>query len=79
MFFIDFLEGSPEELSSHTLVQADNKEELECKIKAETKADYVNVLFVDSLDADNHNCNTYITVDGYEYKANTYFVRTVIN
>jgi hypothetical protein len=78
MFFIDFINGSPEPLSSHTLVQAENKEELEVKIKAATKSESVSMLFVDSLDADNHDCDTYISINSYEYKANVYFVRTTI-
>jgi hypothetical protein len=79
MFFIHFLDGSPEPLNSHTLVKTNNKLELEVKIKSATKAEFVNVLFVDPLDADNHNCDTYISIDGFEYKANVYFVRTVID
>jgi hypothetical protein len=79
MFFIHFFDSLPEELTPHTLVKADNKEELEVKIKVATNAESVNVLFVDSIDADNHDCDTYISINDVEYKANVYFVGTLID
>lgn len=79
MVFIEFTDDKPDALSHHTIVKADDNDELNRKLRERCKVDYAHVLFIDSLDATNHKTNSYITIGNTEYKANTYYVGEIID